>query len=88
MGDVHGLDSVSAGNAASAMAVAMVAGAFIYGGLEKATGRAKPLVLWGAVATGLAFVALALWSTTAWVSIALFAFIGAAGFTYASIGRG
>lgn len=83
MADVHGFDAVSAGNAASAMAVAMVAGAFIYGGLEKSLRRAKPLVVWGTVLTALAFMALALWSSSAWASIALFAFIGSAGFTYA-----
>jgi predicted MFS family arabinose efflux permease len=83
MADVHGFDAVSAGNAASAMAVAMVAGAFIYGGLEKSIRRGRPLVFWGTIATSLAFGALAFWSASPWLSIALFAFIGAAGFTYA-----
>lgn len=84
MGDVHGLDSVVAGNAATAMAVAMVAGAFIYGGLEKAIGRVKPLVLWGTVATAVTFALLALVGAASLpLAIALFALIGAVGFTYA-----
>lgn len=84
MGDVHGLDTVDAGNAATAMALAMVGGAFLYGGLEKAVGRVKPLVLWGTVATGLCFALLALagGASTA-LAVALFSLIGAVGFTYA-----
>lgn len=84
MSGVHGLDAVSAGNAATAMAVAMVAGAFIYGGLEKSVRRTKPLVLWGTVATALAFCVLAVVGAgSAAVAVALFAAIGAIGFTYA-----
>jgi Na+/melibiose symporter-like transporter len=59
MGDVHGFDAITAGNAATAMALAMVGGAFLYGGLEKAVGRVKPLVLWGTVAT-------AIWPSPCW----------------------
>lgn len=84
MNDVHGFDAVSSGHAATAMALAMIAGAFMYGGLEKATGRVKPLVMGGTVITGLAFVLLAtLGSTAAGLAIGLFALIGAVGFTYA-----
>ena len=42
-------------DAATAMALTMVAGAFIYGGLEKALGRVKPLVLWGTLGTAASF---------------------------------
>ena len=84
MNDVHGFDAVSSGHAATAMALAMIAGAFMYGGLEKAIGRVKPLVMWGTVITGLAFVLLAtLGSSAAGLAIGLFALIGAVGFTYA-----
>lgn len=82
--DVHGLDAVAAGHAATAMALTMVAGAFIYGGLEKWLRQAKPLVLWGTVGTAAAFALLA--ATGAYSAIAatvLFALIGAVGFTYA-----
>ena len=57
----------------------MTAGAFIYGGLEKSTGRSKPLVLWGTIITGLAFALLALSGRQAALAIALFALIGASG---------
>jgi predicted MFS family arabinose efflux permease len=84
MGDVHGFDAITAGNAATAMAVAMVGGAFLYGGLEKAVGRVKPLVLWGTVATAVAFALLALMgASSAALAVVLFAAIGAVGFTYA-----
>ncbi len=84
MREVHGFDTVTAGNAATAMALAMVGGAFLYGGLEKRVGRAKPLVLWGTVATGLLFALLALAGGASWLAaVALFSAIGAIGFTYA-----
>lgn len=84
MDEVHGFDAVAAGHAATAMAFAMVVGAFIYGGLEKTLRRAKPLVLCGTLATGLTFALLALaGARSAWLAIALFALIGAIGFTYA-----
>ncbi|HEV7258161.1 MAG TPA: MFS transporter [Bosea sp. (in: a-proteobacteria)] len=82
--DVHGLDAVTAGHAATAMALTMVVGAFIYGGLEKAMRRTKPLVFWGTVATAAAFALLAAaGASSAIVATALFALIGAIGFTYA-----
>lgn len=84
MGEVHGFDAVASGHAATAMALAMIVGAFLYGGLEKTLRRAKPLVLWGTVATGLAFALLALaGATSAALAVALFSLIGAIGFTYA-----
>lgn len=83
MTDVHGFDAITSGHVATVMAVAMVIGAFAYGWLEKAVGRGKPLVLWGTVITGLAFVLLALAGQQAALATALFALIGATGFTYA-----
>jgi Na+/melibiose symporter-like transporter len=84
MSGVHGFDAVSAGNAATAMALAMVVGAFLYGGLEKAVGRVKPLVLWGTVATGFAFALLALaGAASAALAVVVLSAIGAIGFTYA-----
>jgi MFS family permease len=82
--DVHGMDAVAAGNAATAMAVTMVAGAFIYGGLEKWLGRVKPLVLWGTVGTAATFAVLAATgASSGTVATLLFALIGVIGFTYA-----
>ncbi len=81
---VQGFDGIAAGHAANAMAVAMVLGAFVYGGLEKRLGRVRPLVLGGTLATAACFALLALFgSASAWVAIGLFASIGIVGFTYA-----
>lgn len=84
MAQVHGYDAVSAGHAATVMAIAMILGAFAYGWLESRTGRAKAIVFWGTLFTVLAFALLALAGQgSALVAIALFSLVGAAGFTYA-----
>ncbi|WP_336810724.1 MFS transporter [Bosea sp. MMO-172] len=84
MTQVHGFDPVSAGHAASIMAAAMIAGAFIYGWLESRTGRAKAIVTWGTLLTALGFAALALSGQQSHLTaVALFSLVGAAGFTYA-----
>lgn len=84
LAEVNGLGAIAAGNAATAMALTMVAGAFIYGGLEKWLGRLKPLVLWGTVGTGALFALLAMiGASSALMAALLFALIGAVGFTYA-----
>lgn len=84
MTQVHGFDPVSAGHAASIMAAAMIAGAFVYGWLESRTGRAKAIVTWGTLLTVLGFVALALSGQQSHLTaVALFSLVGAAGFTYA-----
>ncbi|WP_332683706.1 MFS transporter [Bosea sp. (in: a-proteobacteria)] len=84
MTQVHGLDAVAAGNAALAMAITMTAGAFIYGALQKRTGRNKPLVAWGTAATGVGFALLALLGERSMPgAVVLFAIVGATGFTYA-----
>lgn len=84
MTQVHGLDAVAAGNAALAMAITMTVGAFVYGALEKRSGRSKPLVAWGTAATGLGFALLALLGEESLPgAVTLFAIVGATGFTYA-----
>lgn len=84
MTQVHGLDGVAAGHAALAMAITMTAGAFVYGALEKRSGRSKPLVAWGTAATGLGFALLALLGEESLPgAVTLFAIVGATGFTYA-----
>ncbi len=84
MTQVHGLDTIAAGHAALAMAITMTAGAFVYGALEKRSGRSKPLVAWGTAATGLGFALLALLGEGSLPgAVTLFAIVGATGFTYA-----
>lgn len=84
MRDVHGFDAIAAGHVATAMAVAMVVGAFVYGGMERRLGRAKPLVLWGSAATGACFAWLAMLGPGSHVTaILIFILIGVVGFTYA-----
>ncbi len=83
---VHGYDAVASGNGAFVMALAMTAGAILYGVLERRTGRQKELALGGVSIMALAYVALAAlgdWSGT--VAIMLFSAIGLFGFTYAII---
>ncbi|MFY8039712.1 MAG: MFS transporter [Bosea sp. (in: a-proteobacteria)] len=82
--EVNGLDRAMQGNGAFAMALAMTAGAFVFGWVEKHLGGPKPTVLWSTSLTAALFVALAvsghlggLWA------IVLFAAIGIAGFNYA-----
>lgn len=84
MTQVHGLDAVMAGHATLGMATTMVVGAFVYGALQKRSGRSKPLVAWGTAATGLSFALLALLGERSMPgSVLLFAIVGGTGFTYA-----
>ncbi len=83
MTDVHAFDAINSGHVATAMAATMIAGAFLYGGLEGWIRRSKPLVLWGTVATGACFGCLALLGDNWAYAIMLFTLIGAIGFTYA-----
>lgn len=86
LAEVNGLDRTLQGNGALAMALAMTAGAFVFGWVEKRAGGPKPTVLWSTLLTAGLFGLLAasghwngLWA------IALFAAIGLAGFNYAII---
>jgi predicted MFS family arabinose efflux permease len=83
---VNALDRTMQGHGALAMALAMTAGAFVFGWAEKRLGGPKPTVLWSAALTTALFALLAasghidgLWA------IALFAAIGLAGFSYAIV---
>ncbi|MGH6815156.1 MAG: MFS transporter [Hyphomicrobiaceae bacterium] len=82
--EVHGLDTIARGNAALAMAVAMVIGAFAYGPLDRLFGSRRGVVLAGSAVTGLAFLALGLWpQPDVRVAVGLLAAIGVFGSTYA-----
>jgi sugar phosphate permease len=86
LSNVHGLDAVASGHGALAMAVAMMAGAVLYGVLERRLGQQKALVLAGTSIMMVAYAVLALAGhVSALAAITLFALIGCGGFTYAII---
>ncbi|NLH80735.1 MAG: MFS transporter [Phyllobacteriaceae bacterium] len=81
--DVHGLGPIERGNAVSVMVFAMIAGAFVYGPLDRWLGTRKWVVVGGTLATIAALGALAL-APTMPVGEASLAFgaIGGLGMTY------
>ncbi|MCO4052596.1 MAG: MFS transporter [Bosea sp.] len=86
LAEVNGLGRVAQGNGALVMAIAMTAGAFVFGWVEKRAGGPKPTVLWSTALTGLLFAALALSGHMGGLwAVVLFAAIGLAGFNYAII---
>ncbi len=80
---VHGLAPVERGNAVSVMVFAMIAGAFVYGPLDRWLGTRKWVVVAGTVATlgGLVALALAPLMSVGTASV-MFAVIGGIGMTY------
>jgi predicted MFS family arabinose efflux permease len=82
--EVNGLDRAMQGNGAFAMALAMTAGAFVFGWVEKHLGGPKPTVLWSTALTAALFVGLAISGHLGGIwAIILFSAIGVAGFNYA-----
>ncbi len=83
LAEVHGLDPLTRGNVVLIMAIAMSAGALLYGPLDQWLGTRKWLVVGGNVVCGLGFFALWLWPkpdlATTTVMIAL---LGGIGMTY------
>ena len=80
---VHGLAPVERGNAVSVMVFAMIAGAFLYGPLDRLFGTRKWVVVGGTVATIAALAALALVPTMGvWPASLAFGAIGGLGMTY------
>ena len=80
---VHGLAPVDRGNAVSVMVFAMIAGAFLYGPLDRWFGTRKWVVVAGTVATIGGLVALALAPLMSVFTAALmFGVIGGFGLTY------
>ncbi|MBL8908047.1 MAG: MFS transporter [Rhizobiales bacterium] len=80
--EVHGLGPVERGNALFVMALAMSAGAMIYGPLDRIFNTRKWVVLPGSLITAAAFILLALAAPSLGTAIALIAVIGACGMTY------
>jgi MFS family permease len=84
--EVHGLGPVDRGNAVSAMVVAMIVGAMVYGPLDRILGTRKWVVVGGSLAALAALVALAVRPDTSVVTAALlFAVVGGFGMTYGVI---
>ena len=80
---VHGLAPVERGNAVSVMVFAMIAGAFVYGPLDRMLGTRKWVVVAGTVATIGGLIALALApAMSVGMASAMFAVIGGLGMTY------
>lgn len=80
---VHGLGPVDRGNAVSVMVFAMIAGAFVYGPLDRWLGTRKWVVVAGTVGTIGALIALALAPAMSVANAsAMFAIIGGVGMTY------
>jgi sugar phosphate permease len=81
--EVHRLDTVALGNAALAMAIAMSAGALVFGVLDRRPGRRKWLVVCGSMLTATGFLTLGvLVEPPLWVAILC---VTALGFTGLSI---
>jgi sugar phosphate permease len=80
--DVHGLETVARGNAVMVLAIAMTAGAFLLGEIDRATGRRKAIVVISSVITGVSFLALGYAAPSTASAVVLMAVIGVAGFTY------
>lgn len=80
--EVHGLDPIARGNATTAMVVAMIVGALVYGPLDRVFGTRKWIVVVGtSVAIG-ALAGLSLFSLGVVGAAILFAIVGAFGMTY------
>lgn len=75
--DMHGADTVLIGNASLVMGVAMIAGTFLYGPLDRWLGTRKWVILGGNTGGLLACAALALWpAMPLGATIAAFAAVG------------
>lgn len=79
--DVHGLGDVARGEILSAMAIAMIAGTFFYGPLDRKFGTRRRVVTIGALATIAPLALLAMWpAPPLWMAgllLSLFCFFGA-----------
>jgi sugar phosphate permease len=77
---VHGLEPLPRGNAVLIMAAAMSIGALVFGALDRSPGRRTPLIMAGALATALGFLALGLLDQpSVWLAVATLGVVGWAG---------
>jgi nitrate/nitrite transporter NarK len=79
---VHELDAIARGHATTAMVVAMIVGALIYGPLDRLFGTRKWIVVIGTAIAAVALGVLAAVPVGVGAAAALFALVGAFGMTY------
>lgn len=83
MADVHGATEALVGTATLVMGVAMIAGSFLYGPLDRILGTRKWVIFGGNALSCLALTALALWPQPGLVTaIVLFAMVGTFGMSF------
>ena len=81
--DVQGLGAVGAGNVLLLMSLGVIAGALIYGPMDRLFDRRRPIALAGGGAMAASLVLLALWpAPPLWAAAGVFFLIGACGQTY------
>jgi len=86
LGEIYGSDAGAIGQAALLMGLAMVAGSFAYGPLDRLTGTRKGIVLGGTLITAAAFLLLWFYPDAGfWRTTSLAAAIGLFGATYPMI---
>ncbi len=82
--EVYNLDPIERGNATLVFAIALSAGALLYGPLDQMFKTRKWITVLGSTLTTLGFGALAVWpSPSVSTSTSLLAFVGVTGMTYA-----
>ena len=83
LADVHGATETGIGMATLAMGLAMIAGAFLYGPLDRIFGTRKWVIFGGNALSGAALLMLALWPQPGFVTaVVLFAVVGFFGMSY------
>jgi len=86
LAEVHGLSPIPRGDAVLAMALAMSAGALLYGSTDRLGLGRKQVVAWGSLATGGLFLLLAAGGGGSLAAtVVILALIGAAGMTYVQL---
>lgn len=84
--DVFGADTQAVGRAALVMGLAMVAGNFAYGPLDRMLRTRKWVIFWGNLISALCLIALGLWPAAGgWITLALLSAVGFFGATFAMV---
>ena len=84
--DVFGADTQAVGRAALVMGLAMVAGNFAYGPLDRMFRTRKWVIFWGNLISALCLIALGLWPAAGgWITLGLLSAVGFFGATFAMV---